>query len=229
MSHIENNKNNYFGSKYNSEQYLQTILSPILLSKKTTSQHNEKKLNLNDFIHQKKKFKINNCFDKKEAKKFLASKDMAMKEIKLDDEIIDIKISNNKSDDIKDESGKNKRNVKRNKFNSKKAFSNEKLIRIKKDKIKPNKTQKYLKNLSTNIKRIDDENTNIKKINGFIFSKNTKKLMVDDNDIEVSSIINESRNEIYYTKKHEDRNNKNKKIDFNSGNESFVNILASLM
>lgn len=53
--------------------------------------------------------------------------------------------------------------------------------------------------------------------------------MVDDNDIEVSSIINESRNEIYYTKKHEDRNNKNKKIDFNSGNESFVNILTNLM
>ena len=229
MSHIENNKNNYFGSKYNSEQYLQTILSPILLAKKTTTQHNEKKLNLNDFIHQKKKFKINNCFDKKEAKKFLASKDMAMKEIKLDDEIIDIKISKNKSDDKKDESGKNKRNVKRNKFNSKKAFSNEKLIRIKKDKIKPNKTQKYLKNLSTNIKRIDDENTNIKKINGFIFSKNTKKLMVDDNDIDISSINDENKNEINYTKKHEDRNNKNKKIDFNSGNESFVNILASLM
>lgn len=165
MNHIENTKNNYFGNKYNSDQYLQIYLSPIFLAKKITSKHNEKKLNLNDFIHQKKKFKISNCFDKKEAKKFLASKDMAMKEIKLDDEIIVKKGSINKSDDIKEEVGKNKRSIKRNKFNLKKALSNEKIIRIKKGEIKPNKTQKYLK-ITADIKRIDVINrANINKIN----------------------------------------------------------------
>ncbi len=228
MSHIENRKNNYCGTKYNSEQYLLTYLSPIPIAKKTTEQ-NERILNLNDFIHQKPKFKINNCFDKKEAKKFLASKDMAMKEIKLDDEIIDIKNNDNKSDDIKDQKRKNKIQRKRDKFNSKKALSNDKLIRIKESKIKSNKTQK-LKNLTAGIKRIDDINgRNYQRINLFIFSKSTKELMANDDDIEVSSIFDKSIKDQYHKKKNENGNNENKKFNFISGNESFINILSSLM
>ena len=187
MSHIGNRKSDYCGTKYNSEQYLSTYLSSVPLAKKITHQ-NERRLNLNDFIQQKNKFKINNCFDKKEAKKFLASKDMAMKEIILDEEIIDIKNKDNKSDDIKRENRKKKRRIKKDKFHSKKTLSNEKLIRIKDSKIKPIKTQKFLKNLTADIKRIDDISRGDKRINGFIFSKSTKELMVNDDDIEFDEI-----------------------------------------
>jgi hypothetical protein len=49
-----------------------------------------------DFIKQKKKFIIQDSFDKRGAQKFLKSKEVAMMEIKLDDEILDdIKNKNN--------------------------------------------------------------------------------------------------------------------------------------
>jgi len=230
MSHIENKKSNYCGTKYNSQQYLLAYLSSISIAKKTTEQQKERRLNLNDFIQQKKKFKINNCFDKKESKKFLASKDMAMKEMELDDEIIDIKNNDNKSDDIKQETRRKKKIIKKDKFHSKKALSTDKLIRIKENKIKPNKTQKNLKNLTADIKKINNINgRNNQKINLFIFSKSTKELMENDDDIEVSSINDNSKNDKFYQKKNKDGKKENKKFNFISGNETFVNILSSLM
>ena len=230
MSHIENKKSNYCDTKYNSQQYLLSYLSSIQIAKKTTEQQKERRLNLNDFIQQKKKFKINNCFDKKESKKFLASKDMAMKEMELDDEIIDIKNNDNKSNDIKEETRRKKRNIKKDKFHSKKALSTYKLIRIKENKIKPNKTQKNLRNLTADIKKINNINgRNNQKINLFIFSKSTKELMENDDDIEVSSINDISKNDKYYQKKNKDGKKENKKFNFISGNETFVNILSSLI
>lgn len=230
MSHIENKKSNYCDTKYNSQQYLLSYLSSIQIAKKTTEQQKERRLNLNDFIQQKKKFKINNCFDKKESKKFLASKDMAMKEMELDDEIIDIKNNDNKSNDIKEETRRKKRNIKKDKFHSKKALSTYKLMRIKESKIKPNKTQKNLRNLTADIKKINNINgRNNQKINLFIFSKSTKELMENDDDIEVSSINDISKNDKYYQKKNKDGKKENKKFNFISGNETFVNILSSLI
>ena len=49
-----------------------------------------------DFIKQKNKFKIHDLFDVKGTKDFLASKEDAMKEIQLEDEIINEKDTNNK-------------------------------------------------------------------------------------------------------------------------------------
>ena len=63
-------------NKYNKE-------SPIKL------QNKNKNLNIINFIKQKKRFFIENSFDNKGTIEFLASKEIAMRVIKLDDEIID--------------------------------------------------------------------------------------------------------------------------------------------
>ena len=49
----------------------------------------KKRLNIIDFIKQKNKFFIENSFDVKGTREFLASKEVAMRAIKLNDEIID--------------------------------------------------------------------------------------------------------------------------------------------
>ena len=65
-------------NKYNKE-------SPIKLQNKNKN----KNLNIINFIKQKKRFFIENSFDNKGTIQFLASKEIAMRVIKLDDEIID--------------------------------------------------------------------------------------------------------------------------------------------
>lgn len=50
-----------------------------------------KRLNIVDFIKQKNKFFIENSFDVNGTREFLASKEVAMRSIKLNDEIIDVK------------------------------------------------------------------------------------------------------------------------------------------
>lgn len=55
-----------------------------------------KELNIINFIKQKNKFFISNYFDEKEAKIFLDSKEKALKEMKLNDEINNNKNTNNK-------------------------------------------------------------------------------------------------------------------------------------
>ena len=66
------------GNKFNKE-------SPIKLQNKNKN----KNLNIINFIKQKKRFFIENSFDNKGTIEFLASKEIAMRVIKLDDEIID--------------------------------------------------------------------------------------------------------------------------------------------
>lgn len=74
-----------------------------LCLKKKISDQCEKVLNLVDFMNQKYKCKIQNYFDQKASKKFLESKDIAMKKIYLDDEIISTKSQHDISDEIKEE------------------------------------------------------------------------------------------------------------------------------
>ena len=72
------------GNKFNKE-------SPIKL------QNKNKNLNIINFIKQKKRFFIENSFDNKGTREFLASKEIAMRVIKLDDEIIDKNKNKNKT------------------------------------------------------------------------------------------------------------------------------------
>ena len=63
----------------------------LTLISKADSKHNQppKNINVVDFIKQKKKFIIENSFDIKGTREFLASKEVAMRVIKLNDEIIE--------------------------------------------------------------------------------------------------------------------------------------------
>ena len=64
-----------------------------ILSKKELylSHSSKKRLNIVDFIMQKNKFFIENSFDINGTREFLASKEVAMRAIKLNDEIIEVK------------------------------------------------------------------------------------------------------------------------------------------
>ena len=66
------------------------------------NQTTKKNINVIDFIKQKKRFIIQNVFDLKGTREFLASKEVAMRVIKLNDEIIEDIKKNDEDSDIKD-------------------------------------------------------------------------------------------------------------------------------
>ena len=65
------------------------------------NQTTKKNINVIDFIKQKKRFIIQNVFDLKGTREFLASKEVAMRVIKLNDEIIEAIKKNDEDSDIK--------------------------------------------------------------------------------------------------------------------------------
>ena len=65
------------------------------------NQSTKKNINVIDFIKQKKRFIIENVFDLKGTREFLASKEVAMRVIKLNDEIIEDIKKNDEDSDIK--------------------------------------------------------------------------------------------------------------------------------
>ena len=84
MLNLERPKSIFFSSiNYNSQNYLS---SNIKSNKKYTSP--KRCLTPIEFIKEKNKFYIPTFFDKKETKKFLASKDIALMEMNLDDETV---------------------------------------------------------------------------------------------------------------------------------------------
>ena len=66
------------------------------------NQSTKKNINVIDFIKQKKRFIIENVFDLKGTREFLASKEVAMRVIKLNDEIIENIKKNDEDSDIKE-------------------------------------------------------------------------------------------------------------------------------
>ena len=217
-------KSNFYNSNYNSQQYLSTFASPVPMPKKIFPRKiKEKQLNLLDFITQKKKFKMEKFFDQKATKKFLENKNKAMMELNLDDELDEFYNKENKSYSAK-KNNKNKRAKTRSKFIAENTFTPVKRIRV-------NKTGKNLKVMSdiNSINKANKDRT--KKINKFTFSKSTRDLMINDDDIEVSSISKESnsgRNEI--KKDRNSKNNKDKKeLEINKCNESLFSIISNIL
>ena len=153
---MKSNEKNKYNSNYNSQQNLSTCPSNMPLPIKIISNKSEKVLNLVDFMNQKHKFKIHNYFDQKAAKKFLESKEIAMKKIVLDDEIIFTKNQQNNSNEIKDK--------KKQKRKSKKTFSCQKIFHLKERKLKKVKTEKKL-NVLSEINHINND----KNLNNFLF------------------------------------------------------------
>lgn len=184
---MKSNEKTRYNSNYNSQQNLSTCPSYIPLPEKKISDQCEKVLNLVDFMNQKYKCKIQNYFDQKASKKFLESKDIAMKKIYLDDEIISTKSQHDISDEIKEEK-KQKRTKTKNKYKSKKNFSCQKMIHIKKKKLKKIKTEENL-NVLSDLNHINNGyKDKTKNLNNFYFSKISRQLMIKDDDIDVSSI-----------------------------------------
>ena len=66
------------------------------------NQSTKKNINIIEFIKQKKRFILENAFDLKGTREFLASKEVAMRVIKLNDEIIEDNKINYEDSDIKD-------------------------------------------------------------------------------------------------------------------------------
>ena len=93
----EKSKSNFYSTNQNfhSLQYLSTNATDTTGNKKEIIEKKpQKELNIISFIQQKNKFYISNYFNEKEAKKFLESKDIALKRIKLNDEIENINNNN---------------------------------------------------------------------------------------------------------------------------------------
>ena len=75
--------------KLKSHQHVSTNNLTIVSKNDCKSNQPTKELNVVNFIKQKKKFILENSFDIKGTRKFLASKEVAMRVIKLNDEIIE--------------------------------------------------------------------------------------------------------------------------------------------
>ena len=226
MQANEKIKSTFYNSNYNSQQYLSTFASPKPMPKKIISNNRkEKQLNLLDFITQKNKFKMKKFFDQKATKKFLESKNLALMELNLDDESDELYNKEFKSYNTKKKS-KNKRTKTKtkSKYIAKNTFTPEK-------KIRASKTGKNLKVMSDiyNINKSNKDST--KKVNNFIFSKSTRDLMINDDDIEVSSISKGSKSRRNETKKDGNfKNNKNKKVlDINKSNESLFSMISDIL
>ena len=182
-----------------------------------------------DFIKQKKKFKIHDLFDVKGTKDFLASKEDAMKEIQLEDEIINEKDTNNKKiinticstldskigSCIKEKNSKKKK-LKKDLFNSKITNNdnkNQANIEIKKTK-KKNKIIKS-ENNSDNNSSSDNNILIIDKKTSGSDSNLFYKFIIDnanESDDKFNEKLEKIIKKIQNTKKNKNENEKEKEI-----------------
>ena len=179
-------------------------------TKNMANEETKKDITAIDFIKNKKKFIIHDLFDKNGTKNFLASRDLAMMKIQLDDEILDKDIEENKnkydtkltSNSIKNEKKeKNKRNKKRN---STLTPENRKIIN---DKKNDNKIPIPKKRKKSNYRSSIKNNTNM-------FNNNNN----NNNIYIIDQINNDSKGSDFFYKfiinnANESENNFNKKLE----------------
>ena len=312
MLNEEKFKNNFFYSKSsnNSNKYLSNFAIASKNIKNSFFKDSRKELGIIDFIKQKKKFYMPDFFDEKNTKKFLYSKEKAMMEIKLNDELV---ILNNGNEiDIKINKGKEKNRIRhesasprreRNKNKKTKTTKNvNKFLNNHNKKVdennksnsndsNENQIYKYIidnvddsednffNNLKKEIKKVENKkinnknkddniyrtfsikkprkskqikNYNIdKKRNSFKFSETVKHLMVND-ELELSSISNDSfvqnkntkktfgtcciknqkdivKNNLFDEKEIVEKNIVNEDIEIDSPQQSLISILSDLI
>ena len=165
-------------SLFNDTKKKNIIKNKKYLSFKNLSSMTRKKIELNEpskkcsniieFIKQKNKFFIENSFDVKGTKEFLASKEVAMRAIKLNEEILEDKKINNKYF------------IKNNNYLKSDIFENEKKQKCskvtRKRTISPRKSRKRCKIISDKDIQFDEKLTCQKEI-----KKSNKK--IKDNNI----------------------------------------------
>ena len=146
-----------FSSKFNKQKSSSqlTLQKPIF-----TQNMKQNNMTVLNFIKQKDRFKIPDFYDEKNSKKFLDSKNKAMSEIILSDEL---ELDNNNK----------KENKKTNKYNSELELNN-KIKKEKKRVSKYNSTTKMLKTQYINEKTSDTDNNK--------FDYNTNYKMDNSND-----------------------------------------------
>lgn len=132
--------------------------------KNSTTNSSKKDFSIIDFIQQKNKFKIQDGFDEIETKKFLSSKENALKEIILNEDIEEIKNSVNNIILMEEKVQKNKKFRLSTKIRKEKSAS----PRRKKEKKKKNNNIKIVK---TDSDKLKEKNKNITDIddNKFIY------------------------------------------------------------
>ena len=198
--------------QYNKKQNILFFPKSKNMKNRTTTS-TKKDLNIIDFIKQKNKFKIQDYFDEKGAKKFLSSKQKALMEIKLDDDIeLNINNSNNniliEEKILKNQKFKVKTKIRKGKTTSprrnKKSKRNSNIEKVKTDC----KKLKYIKK-NKNISIIDINDSTDKNFFKFIIDN------VDESEDEFMRKINkkihkENTNIINIFKKGKDKLNKKK-------------------
>ena len=293
----------------------QSYFKNNLLNEGNFTQLIKKKSDVNDFIKQKNKFIFQNSFDIKGTREFLASKEVAMRAIKLNDEIIEEDKRNEFNSDYKDIYLTNINNIDKIKNRipkkisnvqiKKKSKSNKELLELNMKKFKKElkiinegqesknlsikkknkKSKKNIKDTFEKKNKIDSPtplnmirdnigqylsvgkkmesstaiNKQLQTQSQFLFSEVNKKLMVDDDEINISGIIdidkspkirynNKLKEELFstcinnnktYKPQNKLKNNSNffeeKKsnnkevIRLNSDKESLLSILSDLM
>ena len=177
-------KSNFFNSNsnHNSQQYLSTFATASKIVKNSSFNISKKDLSLLDFIKQKHKFNIKNNFDENGTKLFLDSKEIALKEIKLNDEM---KCTNNiYSDKINKDEHLSKINIGNKSLCEEVEEKNKKM----KKKIHKEKTTSPKRNKKE--KKEKEE----KKINKVRTDKNFKTGNIDFDSNKINNIDSSSNN-----------------------------------
>lgn len=195
-----------------------------LLKGKSKKNNKPKKcLNVIDFIRQKDKFFIENTFDVRGTREFLASKEVAMREIKLNDEIV-VKKKNHK-----ESSEPNLLNFNYYKENSK----NNKSSKITGNySISPRKSRKKSTKLSLNVKGTDikkkySKRSSNKTKNGIsIITPKSKNKNIKENSIYLDSNI--ENNNIIYNKNLDNNDSYIYKFFIDNANETEDNFQKKL-
>jgi hypothetical protein len=207
------------GNKFNKE-------SPIKLQNKNKN----KNLNIINFIKQKKRFFIENSFDNKGTIQFLASKEIAMRVIKLDDEIIDKNI-NKKKNKNKNKNLTNKDIIKLefmdiddNTFNNLENHKSSKAAG--KRTISPRKSRKTSKRIISQKDILKIENKKTKKSKK---SKKTKNLKNNNNSLIANTNQNsDKKNFIIFDKESNDSHSNIYKFFIDNANEPEENFQKKL-
>ena len=169
-------------------------LNLILKKNLNTNEPSKKVINVVDFIKQKKKFFIEDSFDIKGAREFLASKEVAMRAIKLNDEI-DFEKKKQKESYITDKNliqldfRSPKNNAKKHQstklarkktISPRKSRKKDKRIIFEENAIEEEKKGKHKKNAKKMKEKISNNSSSISSKDDDVGSKKNKKSSNDD-------------------------------------------------
>ena len=193
-------------NKRNKNQKYSSFNNLCVIGDRSSNQEIHKKNNnLINFIKQKNKFFIENSFDNKGTIEFLASKEIAMRAIKLNDEIIEEQKNNGLTHknslnfididiDLRNHMKKNKStkaagkgtiSPRKSRKNNKKIVSDNQLIKFSCGKLKKHKKDKKVKF------------ENISKKNNNSLIENNNKSPDKENNIIFDKVSNDSQSDIY--------------------------------